>query len=139
MADPKKPGIELDMSPADTAAEMERMRRRIAEQDAKIEALNSRATSGLSITSATEISAGEDEDGKEMWWYRIDLPPSGGIEVKLNGIAFYHGEQYKVGTDMLRTLKDIVFRCWKHESEIQGSNENFYRQPKNSILRGQGR
>ena len=122
---------ELDQSPADTAVEMAKLRARIAElESAKT------AAPTFTITSSTEVSAGLDEDGNERWWYKIDLPPSGGIEVKINGVAFYHGEQYNIGTDTLRSLKDVVFRCWKHEGDIHGNNENFYRRPTEQVLRG---
>jgi hypothetical protein len=127
----EKPIPELDQSPADTALEMARLRARIAD----LEAAKTAAPS-FTITSNTEVSAGLDELDHEWWFYKIDLPPSGGIEIKLNGIAYYHGEQYKVDTDTLRTLKDIVFRCWKHEGDIHGSNENFYRRPQERVLRG---
>jgi len=122
---------ELDKSPADTALEMARLRARVAE----LEAAKTAAPS-FAITSSTEVSAGLDEDGNERWWYKIDLPPSGGIEVKINGISFYHGEQYNISTDTLRSLKEMVFRCWKHEGDIHGNNENFYRRPQERVLSG---
>lgn len=135
MVDKKLPEVTLDMSPADTAQELARARARIAE----LESQQTSAANSWAITSNTEISVGKDDNGTEWWFYKIDLPPSGGIEVKINGVPYYHGEQYKINTDTLRTIKDIVFRCWKHEGDIHGNNENFYRQPKNAVLRGQRR
>jgi len=130
MADTKKPG-DIDLPPSDLANELAKARARIAELEA---AANQAPSSTFSAT--TEIDAGKDEDGTQWWWYKMDLPPVGGIDVKVNGVPFYHGEQYKITTDTLRTLKDIVFRNWKHEGDIHGSNENFYRQPKEQVLRG---
>lgn len=72
----------------------------------------------------------------EIWSYRIDLPPSGGYGAKLNGVDYFHGETYEVDTDTLRVLKDIVHRCWQHEANIRGSNENFYRKESAHVLRG---
>ena len=133
MADTKKPG-DIDLPPSDLANELAKARARIAELEA---AANQAPSSTFSAT--TEIDAGKDEDGTQWWWYKMDLPPVGGLDVKVNGVPFYHGEQYKVTTDTLRTLKDIVFRNWKHEGDIHGSNENFYRQPKEQVLRGNRR
>ena len=135
MADPKKPDpIQLDASPADTAQELARLRREVAELKARPDAQPS-----FAITNSTEVSAGLDDDGEQLWYYKIDLPPSGGIDIKINGTCFYHGEQYKIHTDTLVALKDIVFRTWQHEQSIHGSNENFYRRPTERTLRGNGR
>lgn len=87
-------------------------------------------------SNVSEISKGENEDGEEIWQYKVELPPSGGEAIRINGINYYHGETYDFTTDQLRSVKDIVARCWQHESEIMGSNENFYRKPTNVTLRG---
>ncbi len=71
----------------------------------------------------------------DIWWYKIDLPPSGGLNIKLNGQPYEHGQVYEFTTDTLRTVKDIVYRCWAHERSIKGDNENFYRREKQPVLR----
>lgn len=73
------------------------------------------------------------------FFYRIELPPSGGTGVKINGEEFIHGATYEFDLDMLRTIKDIVHRAWAHEANIKGSNENVYRRPQNTMLRGNAR
>jgi len=135
--DIKKP-VELDVPASDIASELARARARIAELEAQATKSANQAPA-TNFTSATEIDAGKDEEGTQWWWYKVDLPPVGGVDIKCNGVPYYHGEQYKVTTDTLRTIKDIVFRNWKHESDIHGSNENFYRQPKETVLRGNRR
>jgi hypothetical protein len=130
----KKELPDIDASPAETALELAKARARIAELEA---AASSRPS--FAITSATELFAGKDENGTDWWYYKIDLPPSGGIDIKINGISYYHGEQYKIDTNTLRDLKDKVFRCWKHEGDIKGNNENFYRRPTEVVMRGGGR
>ena len=75
----------------------------------------------------------------DIWWYKIDLPPSGGMNIKLNSQPYEHGQVYEFTTDTLRTVKDIVFRCWAHERSIKGDNENFYRREKQPVLRMAGR
>jgi hypothetical protein len=137
MAEKAKADPQLEVGPDDLAAgsEVEQLRARVRE----LEARTVQAPSGI-IGGATEVYAGEvplvDADGKEVdgetepsYFYRIDLPPSGGQHIVINGVMFYHGEQYKVRVSTLRTMKEIVFRGWQHEASIRGSNENFYRAP----------
>lgn len=112
----------------------------IARLQAELVALKARQASGihdfLPTSSPNEAYAGEDEEGEKWYHYRIDLPASGGFEIKINGMAFYHGEQYKVTDKTLATLKDIVARSWGHEAQINGSNENAYRKPTNRTFSG---
>ena len=113
---------DLDMSPAETAAENERLRLRIAELEQA-----TTAAPAPTLTSQREIDAGEDETGVQRWWYTPNLPPSGGQSIKINGFDFFHGEQYKIRTETLRTIKEIEHRSWQQEDLIHGANENFYR------------
>lgn len=64
------------------------------------------------------------------FYYRIDLPPSGGEALKLNGVPYYHGTIGEFDLHTLRTVKEIVYRGWDHERNISGSNENVYREQK---------
>lgn len=61
------------------------------------------------------------------YFYKIDLPPSGGMDFKINGDAYYHGATYEFDADTLRSVKEIVYRCWAHDTSIHGSDENVYR------------
>lgn len=70
------------------------------------------------------------------FYYKIDLPPSGGTDIKINGESFYHGQVYELTPDQLRDVKDIVGKSWGHESTIRGSNENVFRRPQNRVLSG---
>lgn len=99
--------------------------------------LQAQAQSSLLMSNVTERLAGE-EDGKQMWWYRIDLAPAGGTEIKINGTPYYHGSTYKFDTDLLRSIKEIVARTWAHENSINGANENPYKQAQNKVI-GSGR
>ena len=119
------------MTPAAAAREMARLRARVKELE---EEKTPEYTT--SIGSATEVYAGEDKDGGDLWHYKIDLPPSGGTDIKINGIPLYHGQQYKLTTPTLQVVKDMVARTWKHEDMIRGTNENFYRKPTERTLRG---
>lgn len=98
--------------------------------------LSAQAQSTMFTTNVTERFAGKDEDGNDLWWYRIDLAPCGGTEVKINGMPYYHGQTYKFGTDLLRSIKEIVARTWDHENNIMGANENVYKTAQNKMLRG---
>jgi hypothetical protein len=75
----------------------------------------------------------------ETYYYKIDLPPCGGTHMTVNGNELYHGVVVECDVDSLRSIKDMVFRCWKHDAEIHGSDENAYRKPTNRTLSGAGR
>jgi hypothetical protein len=94
-------------------------------------------TSLYTAANVNERFAGKSEDGKhDMWWYRIDLAPCGGIYVQINGVQYVHGETYKFSTDVLRSVKEIAARTWGHEAQIHGENENPYKQAQNRVLGG---
>lgn len=132
-------GLELRQRIAELEAELAKSKS--AEQRAK-DALaeNQAAAQGALIFNAavTEIHAGKRDDGVDMWKYKIDLSPSGGTEVRLNGIPYYHGEVYEFDTATLRTIKEIVARTWDHERNISGNNENVYRREMNTTISGRG-
>jgi hypothetical protein len=98
--------------------------------------LSAQAQSSMFTTNVTERFSRKTETGKDLWWYRIDLAPCGGTEVKINGVPYYHGSTYEFETDLLRSIKEIVARTWDHENNIQGSNENVYKVAQDRILRG---
>lgn len=56
--------------------------------------------------------------------YKIDLPPVGGEGLKVNGISLVHGGVYKLDIDSLRSVKEMVYRCWDHDRNIHGQQEN---------------
>jgi hypothetical protein len=68
------------------------------------------------------------------FFYKIDLPPVGGLGLVLNGMPLYHGTVYEFDLDALRTVKDMVFKCWKHDADIHGTDENVYRKPQNKQI-----
>ena len=141
MADTKKPALADDdfgapapsPSAADQTLELERLRAELASLKA------AQGEVYIPQTSTNEQPAGEDANGNPMFWFKVDLPPCGGTDIKLCGVPFFHGELYKVNVDQLRSLKEIVWRTWAHDAQIKGTNENFYRRPTERRLSGQGR
>ncbi len=93
---------------------------------------------------------GHKEDGRDIlrpiwktvalptFFYKIDMPPCGGTDFKINGVPFYHGTVYEFDEDTLRSVKEIVYRLWDHDRQIHGSDENFYRKPQKTRLSGRG-
>lgn len=61
------------------------------------------------------------------FYYKIDLPPCGGIHMRINGKEFYHGTVYEFDIDTLCSVKEIVYRCWDHDAQIHRSDDSFYR------------
>ena len=94
---------------------------------------------------------GYKEDGREIrkpvfeavdvptFYYKIDLPEVGGIDLKTNGIPLMHGQVVELDLDSLRSVKERVFRLWQHQASLQHSNENAYRKPVNAVFAGGGR
>jgi hypothetical protein len=76
-----------------------------------------------------EVSEGKFEDiEKDFWKYTLDLPPSAGEGIKINGMPAYHGQLICVDTDTLRYVKAMVFQAWYHEQSITGTaNDNAFR------------
>jgi hypothetical protein len=82
---------------------------------------------------------GYKEDGREIlkpifhdvklptFFYKIDLPAVGGLDLKTNDASLYHGVVYQLDIDTLRSVKERVYRLWQHDQTIHGSNENAYR------------
>lgn len=121
-----------DMSQSDPHEEVARLKKELADANSRLA-----AGSAQSYTAQTEIDAGLDDEGNQRWWYVIQLPPSGGEGIKINGMegkVFYHGERYCILTDTLRSLKEMVHRAWQQEDLIHGQNENFYRQQSSTSM-----
>lgn len=60
--------------------------------------------------------------------HRIDMPAVGGEHMMVGGRQFFHGMVYPIDLDTLRVVKEIEYRLWDHDRNINGSNENAYRQ-----------
>ena len=92
--------------------------------------------------------AGYKDDGREIlkpvfhdfklptYFYKVDMPPVGGVDLKINDVSFYHGVVYELDIDTLRSVKEMVYRLWDHDRSIHGSDENFYRKPQETTLTG---
>jgi hypothetical protein len=95
-------------------------------------------------------NVGYKDDGREIlkpvfelvevptFFYKIDMPPCGGTDLKINGVPYYHGATYEVTLDELQSIKDIVAKCWKHDADIHGTDENFYRKPTQNRVSARG-
>ena len=70
--------------------------------------------------------------------YRINMPPVGGTDMKINGLPFYHGAVYTLDIDTLRTVKDMVHRLWDHDRQIHGTDENAYRKKTQQRISARG-
>jgi hypothetical protein len=138
------------IAPEETVAELQARIRRLEaalahsdEQRAKSEEdasrLSAQAQSSMFTTNVTERFARKSDTGEDLWWYRIDLAPCGGIDIRVNGVQYVHGETYLFNTNLLRSVKEIISRTWGHEASIHGENENVYKRAQDRVLRGAGR
>lgn len=72
------------------------------------------------------------------YYLKINLPPVGGDHFSTNGEEFYHGSTYEMDINTVRDVKERIYRLWKHDTEIHGSDENAYRQKQNPHLSPRG-
>lgn len=93
---------------------------------------------------------GYKDDGREIlkpvfrevelptYFYKIDIPPVGGMDMKINDVPLYHGAVYTFDQDTLRTVKEMVYRLWRHDADIHANDENFYRRAQSPTLSARG-
>ncbi len=101
----------------------------------------------VKVMRATNPTAKDEDDQgwKEFelptYYYKVDMPPVGGIDIKIDGISIQHGQVYEFTLDGLRLIKSIVYNLQCHEASIHGSDENAYRPKTNAHFSGkaQGR
>lgn len=65
----------------------------------------------------------DEEIELEFFRYMIDMPAVGGLDLKIGGNQYVHGETYDLDINTLRCVQEQVARLWFHEAQIQGNNE----------------
>lgn len=123
---------------AEMQAQLEALRATIEAKDAEL-ARNKAASDNamMALSSMQPIPTGkQNADGEDLFRYKIDLAPNGGLGITINGIDYYHGQEYDFSTKQLQSVMDIVQRTWMHEQSIKGKNDNFYRQGQNRTISG---
>lgn len=135
-------------TPAEMALELERLRKQVADLQAAAEAVeipvgvqyigdqNGTLMGKGHVRGGEFVSAPDDPTAVDVYHFLVELPPSGGVDIRLCGMPFYHGQGYYVDLNQLRSLREIIGRTWQHETSIRGSNENFYRRESAPILSG---
>jgi len=97
----------------------------------KVQRLDHYETTGYKDDGRPILKAKWKTEEVPTFFYKIDLPPVGGLGLTINGLPLYHGTVYEFDLDSLRMVKDLVHKSWKHDADIHGTDENVYRKPEN--------
>ena len=135
MADPKlTPKADVDA----LLAEVERLKAALHQKSSENEEVVRRAM--MIAQDNEEVPTGKfvKIGGLDVptFQYKIDMPPVGGPDIKLNGHSYQHGQVYTFDLHTLRAVKEIIFRLRAHEASLHDSNENAYRKPSRPVLSG---
>jgi len=50
-------------------------------------------------------------------------------KITIDGKQYFHGVTYYFSKTQAATIREIIWRGWKHEAEVKGANSNAYRKP----------
>lgn len=122
----KKP---IQFVPADlTDEEIEAVRlevqSEVAEEDkkAQLKALKAK------LKREARAKAGLEEEQVDII---IDLAPYE-TRILLDNVAYMHGRTYTVPASKAAVMREIMQNTWRHQSEIDGKSENFYRKTRDT-------
>ena len=90
---------------------------------------------GRFVTRKMALRPWEKDEDDQQWgeykvptfMYKIDMPAVGGVDLKLNGEPYQHGQVYELDLYQLRAVKEIIFRLQAHEASIHGNDDDVYR------------
>lgn len=111
----------------------------LKEKIAKLEEQN-KALLAENKTLIGRSNLGDHEVEPGVIRHRIDLPASGGAAIVINGVEYFHGQEYNLIEGTYKVVLDIEHRAWAHEREIKGgaSFDNAYRPKMNTTLSMRG-
>jgi hypothetical protein len=56
-------------------------------------------------------------------------------DIKLNGCSYRHGGTYRVPRHVAETMREIMYRGWKHQNEVDGKSlSQFYQKARPYVL-----
>lgn len=55
-------------------------------------------------------------------------------KIVIDGVQYFHGVTYRLSGAQATTVREVIYRTWKHEAEIGGANSNMYRKPRHVNL-----
>lgn len=144
----EKPGSEdMQKKIEDLQAELEATRLAL-QQSEQVQADILRQISSIPISQEVYVGkrkkivqdkAGNDvEEEVDVYKLTINLPPSGGLFIKINDFPLYSGQTYNLEMDTIRTVKDMMYRAWLHENNVAGDEREVAYKPQGTGRVGPG-
>lgn len=134
MADDKKPARPTRKAIVDTSIIGEERVKALREKAAKKVELERQQAAEAQLLAQFEAeerqAGGLDEPMVEI---TIDLAPYAD-RLMIDGVIYFQGRTLKVRESTAAVIAEMAHNTWRHQSQIDGKSENFYRQTRGQAV-----